>query len=206
MAGLTAPVGLLERAVYYGLESVEAVRDDDLDRLTPCADWDLRTLLSHLNDSIDVLWEGVAAGRIGPEPPEAEESGDGHDDPAAVLVDVFRSRARRLLRAWTEAGSGGRSIAILEHPIAAELVAVTGAIEIAVHGWDGSVACGRYRPIPATLAIDMLRVSPLVVHAECRDQLFAAPVTISPLASPSDRLVAFLGRVPNRVLRRVRAR
>jgi hypothetical protein len=42
----------------------------------------------------------------------------------------------------------------------------------------------------------MLRLCPLVVTDAIRHRLFAAPVDVSPLASPSDRFVAFLGRNP----------
>jgi len=80
--------------------------------------------------------------------------------------------------------------------MAAELVAVAGAVEVAVHGWDISVACGCRHPIPPTLALGMLSLSPLVVDDGMRQSLFGAPIPVSPLASPSDQLVAFLGRRP----------
>jgi uncharacterized protein (TIGR03086 family) len=182
MAGLT---GLLERAIRYALENVEAVAPGHLSRRTPCADWDLRTLLLHVNDSVGALQQGFEAGCVDLVAAE-EDYGDG--DPA-----IFRARTRRLLRAWAAAE---RRIFVGGRPMAAELMAITGAIEIAVHGWDVSVACGRHRPIPALLAVDMLRLSPLVIDDVMRDSLFAAPVAMSPLAGPSDRLVAFFGRCP----------
>ena len=71
-------------------------------------------------------------------------------------------------------------------PIPAGLVACTGAVEIAVHGWDVSAAraragrdgagCDRGRPetpIPAALATRMLRLGPLLVAG--REGLFARP-------------------------------
>jgi hypothetical protein len=61
-------------------------------------------------------------------------------------------------------------------------------------GWDIAWACGQRQPIPPGLAIDLLKLSPLVVTDATRHPLFAAPVAVSPLASPSDRLVASLGR------------
>jgi hypothetical protein len=65
-----------------------------------------------------------------------------------------------------------------------------------VHGWDISRACGRHRPIPPTLASDLLTICPLLVTQATRHPQFGAPVAVSPLASASDRLVAFLGRRP----------
>ena len=89
-------------------------------------------------------------------------------------------------------------------PIPAGLVACTGAVEIAVHGWDvsaargragcGGAGCGGVRPIPAVLATRMLRLGPLLVTG--REGLFAVPVDVPAQASPGDRLVGYLGRRP----------
>jgi uncharacterized protein (TIGR03086 family) len=71
-----------------------------------------------------------------------------------------------------------------------------GAIEIAVHGWDISQACGTRRPIPDPLAATLLRIAPLLIPDTGRDPLFGPPVPVPPRAGPGDRLVAFLGRDP----------
>ncbi|WP_433183755.1 TIGR03086 family metal-binding protein [Actinoallomurus sp. CA-150999] len=186
----SCPADLLERAVHYGLESMEAVGAGCLSRPTPCAGWDVHALLRHVNDSVGAMLEAIELGRVDLVPSEAEDE-DG--DPAADLVAAFRGGTRRLLHTWSAAS---HRIVIAGHPIAAELVAITGAIEIAVHGWDISVACGRDRPIPAELAVDLLTLSPLVVNDALRYPLFAAPVATSWPAGPSDRLIAFLGRSP----------
>ena len=84
----------------------------------------------------------------------------------------------------------------------------TGAVEIAVHGWDVSAARSRAarsradwggagggaRPIPPALATRMLRLGPLLVAG--REGLFALPVEVPAQASPGDRLVGYLGRRP----------
>ena len=84
-------------------------------------------------------------------------------------------------------------------PMPAGLVACTGAVEIAVHGWDVTTAlaradCSRGAPIPAGLATRMLRLCPLIVAG--RENLFAVPVAVPAQASPGDRLVGYLGRRP----------
>jgi uncharacterized protein (TIGR03086 family) len=182
-------VGLLERALCYALGRIQEVVPENLGHPTPCAGWDLRTLLDHLNESLLVLGEGALGESVRAEP----LPGDG--EPTADPVATFRDRARQLLNAWSSAGSD-RLIRIGGRPMTASLMAQTGAIEIAVHGWDVAAACGVCRPIPPELAADMLTVCRLVVTEATRYPMFAAPVAISPLASPSDRLVAFLGRRP----------
>jgi hypothetical protein len=75
-------------------------------------------------------------------------------------------------------------------------MAATAALEIAVHGWDITRACGRCQPIPPVLATDLLVIAAVLVPGTGRHPLFAAPVTVAAPASPSDRLAAFLGRTP----------
>jgi uncharacterized protein (TIGR03086 family) len=191
VAVLPDQVGLLERAIGYALGSVAAVAPRSLSRPTPCADWDLRALLHHVNDSLAALYEAADTGRIGPDP--AADDGAGL---AADLAATFRDRARRLLGAWTSAGRHHRVIAIVDRPLLANLVAGAGAIELAVHGWDISWACGQRRPIPPALAGELLTICPLLVTQATRHPQFAAPVAVPPMASASDRLVAFLGRCP----------
>ena len=78
------------------------------------------------------------------------------------------------------------------------MVAVTGAIEIAVHGWDISVACGARRPVPPGLAAILLPIAPLLITPDMRPGLFADPVRLPGPACPGDQLVAFLGRQPRK--------
>jgi uncharacterized protein (TIGR03086 family) len=181
--------GLLAGAIRYALGSLTWVTPGFLSRPTPCAAWDLATLLQHVNDSLAALHEGIATGYVALAP-AAQTAGD----PAASLVATFRDQAAQLLVASVTAGN--RDIAIADRRLAGNIVTAVGAVEIAVHGWDVTEACGRHRPIPAALAAGILDIIPLVVTGATRDARFAAPVAVSPLASPGDRLVALLGRRP----------
>jgi uncharacterized protein (TIGR03086 family) len=189
MAALTDGVGLLKRAISYALGGVDAAASRPLASVTPCADWDLGMLLHHVNDSLTVLHKGIDAGCVNSTAP-------GRHDPVTDPRATFRDRAGRLLAAWTAAGGPDRTLVIGHRPLAASVVALTGAIDVAVHGWDISRACGRRRPIPPALALDLLKISRRVVTDATRGPQFAAPVPVSPMADPSDRLVAFLGRDP----------
>ncbi len=87
-------------------------------------------------------------------------------------------------------------ISVADLELTSDVVAATGAVEVAVHGWDVSRACRQDRPVPPALAGDLLELCLLLVGAADRPTRFAAPVPVPPRASPSDRLVAFLGRQP----------
>jgi hypothetical protein len=75
-------------------------------------------------------------------------------------------------------------------------MAAAAALEVAVHGWDISRACGQRQPIPRALATDLLAIAPVLVPRAGRHPLCAAPVAVAATAGPSDRLAAFLGRTP----------
>jgi uncharacterized protein (TIGR03086 family) len=181
---------LMAGAIHYALGSLSSVRPGFLSRPTPCAAWNLVTLLEHVNDSLAALHEGIGTGHVGLAP-TASPAGD----PAGGLVAVVRDQAARLLAASATASYS--DIAIADRCLAGSVVAAVGAVEIAAHGWDVAEACGGHRPIPAALAEGIMELVPLVVTDATRDDRFAAPVAVSPLASPGDRLVALLGRRPS---------
>ena len=194
---------LLTGAIGYALAACVQLTPGELARPTPCAGWDLRMLLGHLGESMADLETGLRGGCLDLDPMDSADldlvdpvdpAGPGGcgDDP----VEMLRDRAADLLFACYAACGPDRFVLVGGLPLPAGIVACTGAVEIAVHGWDVCVARGRGGPIPARLAIPMLRLCPLLVAG--REGLFAEPVETSPQASPGDQLVAYLGRVPRR--------
>ncbi|TDC49903.1 TIGR03086 family protein [Jiangella ureilytica] len=177
---------LLERALGYAAGSLALVRPALLSRPTPCAGWDLRALLRHLDDSLLALIEATAAGRVAA-PGPAEDT----IDPAGTL----RERARILIGRCA-AGDGPDLVAVGDRQLTARAVAVTGALEIAVHGWDIARACGADRPLPPSFALRLLSVSPFLVDDADRPLRFAPPLPVPDGGAPGSRLLAFLGRDP----------
>ena len=189
--GTTGGLRLLEPAVGYALAAAAAVTPEFLSRPTPCRRWDLRMLLRHACESLAAICEGIDAGCIGLYP--AGEDADVASDPARA----FRDRAGRLLGVCASPGRQHEVIHIADGLLPASAMAGAGALEIAVHGWDISRACGHCQPIPRPLAANLLAMAPLLVPGTDRHPLFAAPVSVPPEAGPSDRLAAFLGRSPH---------
>jgi uncharacterized protein (TIGR03086 family) len=180
------PGELLERSLAYALGGVAAVPRGGLGLPTPCAAWDLGELLRHLDDSLDALYEGVADGRVGLCP----------GVPAADPVGAFRERARALLAAWAAGSAEPLTLVVGDRSMDLGLLAAVGALEIAVHGWDVARSCGRPRPIPSGLAVELLTVARTVVADADRGVRFADPVDPPSSACPGDVLLAFLGRRP----------
>lgn len=231
-APLIGGLGLLERAVGYTLGSLRLVTPAAMSWATPCRDWDLDALLHHMVDSFAALQEAADVGHIDLAPhghghgydsgdpaghPAWHPAGDhaGHPawhpacdpagDPAGDAVRTLRNRACNLLGAWT--GASDRAwVSVGGCPLSAGVVSATGALEIAVHGWDVARACGYPRPIPRPLAEELLPLAVLLVTDADRPGRFAAPFlharptharpTRARPAPPEHRLLAFLGRDP----------
>jgi uncharacterized protein (TIGR03086 family) len=189
--------GLLAGAIGYTLGVCALAGPHDMALPTPCADWNLAMLLAHLSASMADLETAIRAGALDLERPPDDAVGD--------PVETLRDRAAQLLWAAYGYDDPGRFVAVSGLPVPVGLVACTGAVEIAVHGWDvsaarGGAGCAGARPIepidpiPAVLATRMLQLCPLLVAG--REGLFAGPVEVPAQASPGDKLVAFLGRDP----------
>ena len=186
--------GLLAGAISYMLGVCAPVGTAEMTLPTPCPDWDLAMLLGHLCQSMADLETALRTGRLDLEEPAGCAGGD--------PVEALRDGAAQLLCAGYCYGGPESFVAVGGLPMPAGLVACTGAVEIAVHGWDVSAARARagrdsgvpQAAIPAALATRMLRLGPLLVAG--REGLFAVPVEVPAQASPGDRLVGYLGRDP----------
>jgi uncharacterized protein (TIGR03086 family) len=194
MDTLPGAIGLLAGAVSYMLGVCAPLGPGEMALPTPCPHWDLARLLSHLCESMADLEAALRTGRLDLDGPSGRTGGD--------PVEALRDRAAELLCAGYCYGGPERFVAVGGLPIPAGVVACTGAVEIAVHGWDVSAARARAgraggvreTPIPAALATRMLRLGPLLVAG--REGLFGVPVEVPAQASPGDRLVGYLGRHP----------
>jgi hypothetical protein len=60
------------------------------------------------------------------------------------------------------------AVTVADRRLPCPIVATTGALEVAVQGWDVARACGHDREIPAGLADQLLELAPLIVTAADR--------------------------------------
>jgi uncharacterized protein (TIGR03086 family) len=191
-------VTLLASAISYALGACVQVARREMTLPTPCTDWDLKALLAHLAASMADLESALRTGHLDPEPDDPATPDP--DDPTIPALDgddpveLLRDRAANLLFACYAHHGPDQFVLVGDLPLPAEIVTCTGAVEIAVHGWDVRAARGRGAPIPPALATRMLRLSPFLVTG--REGLFGTPVQVPAQASPGDQLVAYLGRHP----------
>lgn len=186
-------VELLDRAIAYTRGSLALVRADLMSAPTPCAGWDLRALLTHMDDSLVSLHEAGSVRRVRVDVPPAAP-----DD----LVESLRTRACQLLAEWTAdwatgaVGGESRDVLVDGRPVTSPVLTSAGALEVVVHGWDVAVSCEAPRPIPDDLAAALLRLAPVLVTDADRPARFGPQLTAPPGALSGERLLAFLGRDP----------
>ncbi|MFE3946583.1 TIGR03086 family metal-binding protein [Streptomyces sp. NPDC059118] len=181
------PAGVLnacERVLDAVSVLISAAAPGRFCRSTPCADWDVRTLLNHL------VWENLlwADGLANGDPRSdstADHLGDGH-------VEAFRTASRGALTAF---GRPGMLKQRYGSAPGARLVEQL-VIETLVHGWDLARAIGRphdFVPDPAESALAVVRE---VYGGLPRTTTgsFAPPRSVPEGASALDRLAAYLGR------------
>ena len=182
----------LEEAESRLRELTSGLTEADLDRPTPCTAWDVRALVSHTIAAME-MYAAFADGGPAPDFETMMSGGDLlADDPhGAVLASCARSQ-----RAWSEPGVLQRELATSWGPMSGERVASQSTFSTLVHGWDLAVSLGLDAELPQHLLdlswgfaedlVPMLREAGVV----------AAPVEVGEGATPTQRLLAFLGRDP----------
>jgi uncharacterized protein (TIGR03086 family) len=183
------PVDQLETVLAAAQPLVAGVRDDQWSSPTPCADWSVRDLVSHVVSG-NFLFASVLRG----EPPLSREEilrsrpdlARAYRESAAVLVDAFRQPG--VLERMVSIPAGNVPGVVALH------IRIT---EILVHGWDLARATRQRTTFPQDVAEQELTISQknLSLIPPQRSP-FAPPQPVAPDAPAIDRLAALLGRQP----------
>lgn len=172
---------------------VDLITDGDMDRPTPCTEWSVRQLLNHVVGTLHLgcaLLEDVA-------PMVAIAPGG---LPGEDMLDDDASKAYRV---GVEALLGAARPDTLARMHATPFGEMPGAIlggfttlDIAVHGWDLAAAIDEGVDLDDALANDILVFAHQTLTDDTRAPRIGPEVAVDALASPTDRLVAYLGRTP----------
>jgi uncharacterized protein (TIGR03086 family) len=183
-----------DRAVASTAGIVKAVRPDQADAPTPCTEWDVRDLLSHI---IGTLWlsEALLSDRT-PRHPMAPGGLPGTDlagqDPAAAYAEASAA-------ALTAASAGDTLTRVHTTPLGdmpGPALAGFTTLDIVVHGWDLARATGQPAALDDTLAAHVLAFAEQAITPGFRAPRIGPAVPVAADAPLTDRLVAFLGRQP----------
>lgn len=171
-------------ATFAVLQHVlHGIADDDLEKQTPCREFDVAGLTDHLMNSITVL--GGAAGAEFPE----------RDRTDSVERQVVLA-GRPALDAWKRRGLDG-TVPFGNSEAPATVMAGILSLEFLVHAWDYAATVGREVNAPDSLTDYVMGLATKVITPQGRTRAgFDDPVDIPDDAGSLDRLLAFTGRRP----------
>jgi len=161
---------------------------EQLDRPTPCEEFDVRDLIAHVYKGtmrIEAMGKGIAAETVDFRTQELPDD----------LLGGFQDRVAAGRQVWADDAALSRTVTAPWGKTPGALAIGGYLTEALAHGWDLAIATGRPSEIDSTLAEAALQVAQLAIPAEGRDQMpFGEVVPCSADASPSDRFVAWMGR------------
>jgi len=188
-------VALDARAVLTSVALVSRARGQDMSAPTPCADWTLHGLISHMA----AQHYGFAAAAAGDDDLARWRPRRLGRDPVAD----YRAAADTVLAAFAEDGVLDRRFPLPEFP-GAPLVPAGQAIsfhfvDYVVHSWDVARTLGLEAEFPPHVLEVALRVALAVPDGDNRLAPGAAFAPALPVGggSPLDLIVAILGRSPD---------
>ena len=178
---------LLDQGFAWTAARIAAVPSDGLDLPTPCDRWNMRELLDHIIGVLTMVTDAVdTMPAVGT--PDAPALGSTPWDRA--IADL----AARSRLAWEAPGVMDRTFELPIGTMPAPVLKSSALLELVVHGWDISQASGEAAEIPDALARPVLEFARQAIGDDSRGDLFGADLGLG--ATPSDQLVAFLGRKP----------
>lgn len=183
----------LRPALVRALDQLEgviaSVSPDQLTRPTPCTEWDVRALLSHLVlvvRRIAVLGAGHSALEIRPE-----------TIPDAQVREAFHAGREAADRNWSDDAAMSRVVEVPWGRMPGRMVLGGYLPEVTTHTWDLHTAVDSSLPLDPALAEVALRVAHRAIPA-ARDGFPFGPVVEVPAdADPYARLAGWTGRTPS---------
>ena len=154
--------------------------DDDLGRSTPCTEFTVGQLESHLLGSLTSL-TSLAGSTLVP-----STAGD--------LESRIADAAQQAVETWTARGLAG-TVQAGPRELPATIAASILSVEFLVHAWDFASATGQKVTVSDDVATYVLGLAEQIVTPELRESAgFDPAISINADAPALDRLIAFSGR------------
>lgn len=190
MTATTDPRQMYARALAQTESIIEKVQPEQLDDRTPCEEYNVRSLLSHMVGGVN------RAAIFG-------EGGDGLAKPAMAdgvsddgWLEAFRKASARAEAAWADDAKLDMMVKVPWGQVPGR-AAVTGYVqEILTHGWDLAMATGQPTELDPELAEFALVFARRVLPPEIRggETPFGAVVPVPAEGGPYAQLAGWLGR------------
>jgi uncharacterized protein (TIGR03086 family) len=180
------PIAVAERAYGLAGKTIAGVRPEQLDDPTPCSEWTVRNLITHMIGA-QVYFAAALRGReVDPYALPDFTAGD----PASK----FREAAAETLSAWREPGVFDRTVQTLMGPLPASMLVGMLSMDNLVHAWDLARATGQDETLDSDLAAPILVMIRQVNPPRGEGSPFGPEQLAPEGATPVQELVAYLGR------------
>lgn len=175
---------LCQRTLDDASSLISSLSPDDLAKPTPCSEWDVRGLVTHMIGVVDGL-----GGSIAGEGGTGEPTGDD-------LGAAYKRVATRCMSNWRQPGALERTISLMGNPAPAPVGATVIIGDQCIHTWDLATALGRDYAINPESAAATLELLKQFISPERRGpgQPFSAELPCAEDAPLQQRLLAFAGR------------
>ena len=188
------PRPLRRRAIAQTGTIVAAVTPDQFTLPTPCTEYDVRALLSHI---VGGLTRAALVGEGDPGALARPAVAEGVPDDG--WPDAYRAAAARDAAAWADDAKLDALVEVPWGKIPGRF-AIAGYIqEILAHGWDLAQATGQPTEGDPELALWALTTAKRILPPDIRGNdgvPFGPVVDVPPDATPYTQLAAWLGRQP----------
>ena len=171
---------------------VANVKPDQFDGETPCSNFTTKELLNHIIGGHYFFADVVAGKPVDADAPVPDLAGD---DPASA----YEASSKMILDVVSApdffAGSYTFPFGTLAGPAAMGIA----LLESVAHGWDLATATGQDATVDPMVASMLLAGARQAISPEIRNESgnpFGPEIAVPDSASPTDKLVAFLGRTP----------
>lgn len=183
-------IALHDRALAATAALVANVNAEQLADPTPCADFDVRTLLNHLVGG-NYRFVKIAHGESGETVPLAGDFV--HDD----ALTPYRASAAAMSQAWADPRLLEKTVHLPFGDFPGAFALGIHTVETIVHGWDLAKATGQPTEIEPDLYAGAWQYSKDIDGSfRGPGRPFGPAVTAQPDATETDRLMAWLGRQP----------
>lgn len=189
MNDMSDPRQNLARALDQAAAVIAGVKPDQLSDPTPCAEYDVATLINHVTGAVDRV--GLAlSGQETPEIPETREAPEGGFEVA------FEAAKAKALTAVADDDLLGRMITLPWATLPGAVVIQIYTLESVLHAWDIATATGQEALLDDDLASAIHGFTVQMLPAEPRggEIPFATVVECGSDARAADKLAAYSGR------------
>ena len=164
---------------------VNNIGDDQLSAPTPCDDYDVSGLLTHLiggNYWVKPLVDGKTIADVG-------DALDGVYGPADYDASASEADA-----AFSADGAMDKPVAVSYGPVPASIYAGHRFVDVLIHGWDLAKATGQSTDLDPELVAACWEVITPQMDLLKGSGMFGSEVTVPDDADPQTKLLAVLGR------------